>query len=254
MTADRQELMPRDLQGKVDADHLGDAFCPGACRLFPGDGVHWIARGLWREMTRESMKHTVRLGQIFTRLLWLEFFVAALLLALALLWHIWRPVGLWEALEWSFGSLLLGVVAALPPLFMIPLVEVRQSQRFAWVRAFRRTITTRLVPLVGAMPLGEVLTVSCLAGVSEEVFFRGVLQHEIGLLPASLVFGVLHALSVPYMLWATAVGCYLGWLAQVSGNLWLPITTHALVDIVGLGYIRFVVAPRATDVSSPLDA
>ncbi len=205
-------------------------------------------------MAREFMKRTARLGQVFTRLLWLEVFVASLLLALALLWQSWRSVGLWQALEWSFGSVLLSVVAALPPLLMIPLVEMRQSQRFAWVRAFRQTITTRLVPLVGTMPLSEVLAVSCLAGVSEEVFFRGVLQHEIGLVPASLVFGVLHALSVPYMLWATAVGCYLGWLTQVSGNLWLPITTHALVDIVGLGYIRFVIAPRATDVSPPLDA
>jgi membrane protease YdiL (CAAX protease family) len=200
------------------------------------------------------MKRTVRLGQVFTRLLWLEVFVAALLVMLTLLWHLWRPVGLWQALEWSFAPLLLGVVAAVPPLLMIPLLEVRQTQRLACVRTFRRTVTTRLVPLVGTMSVGEMLAVSWLAGVSEEVFFRGVLQHEIGLLPAALVFGILHALSLPYLLWATAVGCYLGWLAQVSGNLWLPITTHALVDIVGLGYIRFVAAPRATDVSLPLDA
>ena len=64
--------------------------------------------------------------------------------------------------------------------------------------------------------------------------------------PASLIFGLLHAVSLPYMVWATLMGAYLGWLLQFTQNLWVPIMTHTLIDLVGLWYIRLVAVPRHT--------
>jgi hypothetical protein len=108
-------------------------------------------------------------------------------------------------------------------------------------------VTTLLAGLLGHLRWWEMVALSCLAGLSEEVFFRGILQPEIGLALASLVFGLLHAISLPYVVWATLMGGYLGCLLQLTQHLWVPIITHTLVDLVGLWYIRLVAARRRTE-------
>ena len=179
------------------------------------------------------------------RLLKLELVVAAGLLAVATGWDSWRQLGLRAALTtWSLADVSLGIIAAVPPLLIIPLLELRVDRYVPVLRGLRQSIHLVLAPLVGHMRLAEVLAISALAGVSEEVFFRGVLQREVGVILASVIFGLFHALSLPYVLWAAAVGGYLGCLAQWHGSLSVPIVTHTTIDIAGLLYIRHVVAPR----------
>ncbi len=185
-----------------------------------------------------------RLQSHLSRPLELEFLAAVVLLSLALLWQAWRPFGLWQTLGWRAWVLPLGVVAALPPLLLILLLESARSRRWRWVRIFHDNLASVLAPLLGHLRWHEMLALSCLAGLSEEVFFRGVLQQAIGLVPSALIFGLLHTLSLPYLVWATLTGLYLGALMQATGNLWVPILTHTLIDLVGLGYLRGVVAPR----------
>jgi len=180
-----------------------------------------------------------------SRLLKLELVVAAGLLAVAMGWDAWRQLGLQASLTtWSLADVSLGLLAAMPPLLVIPLLEWRVDRYMPGLRGLRQSMHLVLAPLVGRMRLAEVLVISALAGVSEEVFFRGVLQREIGVLLASLIFGLFHAVGLPYALWATAVGSYLGFLAQWHGNLSAPIVAHTMIDIVGLLYIRHVVVPR----------
>lgn len=180
-----------------------------------------------------------------SRLLKLELVVAAGLLTVAMGWDAWRQLGLQASLTtWSLADVSLGMLAATPPLLVMPLLEWRVDRYMPGLRGLRQSIDLVLAPLVGRMRLAEVLVISALAGVSEEVFFRGVLQLEIGVLLASLIFGLFHAVSLPYALWATAVGSYLGCLAQWHGNLSVPIVAHMMIDIVGLLYIRHVVVPR----------
>jgi membrane protease YdiL (CAAX protease family) len=181
---------------------------------------------------------------ILTRPLLLELVAAAVLLGVAWLWQVWRPLGLWQALHWTYWVLPVGGLAALPPLLTIPLLESSLGRRWRWLGVFRDNVRSFLAPFLGHLRWSEMLALACLAGLSEEVFFRGVLQQEIGLLPASLAFGLLHTLSLPYMVWATLTGLYLGWLWHWTQNLWVPILTHTVVDFVGLGYIRLVVEPR----------
>jgi hypothetical protein len=180
-----------------------------------------------------------------SRLLKLELVVAAGLLAVAMGWNAWRQLDLQTSLTtWSLADVSLGILAAMPPLLVIPLLEWRVDRYMPGLRGLRQSIHLVLAPLVGRMRFAEVLAISALAGVSEEVFFRGVLQREIGVILASVVFGLFHAVSLPYVLWAAAVGGYLGCLAQWHGNLSAPIVAHTMIDIVGLLYIRHVVAPR----------
>jgi uncharacterized protein len=79
------------------------------------------------------------------------------------------------------------------------------------------------------------------------VLFRGVVQtllHQwtgsewTSLLLAGLLFGLLHAITRTYVVLATLVGVYLGWLWLATGNLLAPITAHAVYDFGALWYLR----------------
>ena len=180
-----------------------------------------------------------------SRLLKLELVVAAGLLAVAMGWDAWRQLGLRAALTtWSLAAVSLGMIAAVPPLLIILLLELHVDRYMPGLRGLRQSIHLVLAPLVGRMRFAEILALSALAGMSEEVFFRGVLQREAGVILTSVIFGLFHAVSLPYVLWAAAVGGYLGWLAQWHGDLSAPIVAHTMIDIAGLLYIRHVVAPR----------
>lgn len=187
-----------------------------------------------------------RLAQLISQPVSLELLMAAGLLTLSLAWEYWRQVGLWSALRWSFWCLPWGAFATVPPVLLILLLESSLGQRVRWLREFREQVVTILGAFLGYLGWADMVLLSCLAGLSEEIFFRGILQPEIGLTLTSLVFGVLHAISLPYLVWATLMGIYLGWLFQLTQNLWLPIMTHTFVDLVGLWYIRRIAAPRYT--------
>jgi uncharacterized protein len=87
--------------------------------------------------------------------------------------------------------------------------------------------------------------IAALAGVGEELLFRGFLQTKlidwtnapIGLVLASLLFGAAHALSKTYFLLATLIGLFFGWLAVHYHDLVAPIVAHTVYDFVALTYI-----------------
>lgn len=93
--------------------------------------------------------------------------------------------------------------------------------------------------------LPQFALIAILAGVGEELLFRGVLQPlfqrwttpVVGLLLASLIFGAAHALSQTYFLLATLIGVYFGWLLFHFHDLFAPIIAHSLYDFVALVYI-----------------
>ncbi len=98
----------------------------------------------------------------------------------------------------------------------------------------------------------ELAIIAILAGTSEELLFRGVLQTVairwttpiIGLVIASLVFGGLHAVSRLYFFLATVIGVYLGWLHLECHDLTVPIVAHALYDFVALMYLTKIESKR----------
>jgi membrane protease YdiL (CAAX protease family) len=209
------------------------------------DSVHCALISTLREVGKHPMRLTC-LATIVSRPLQLELLVAGFLLTVAGGWELWRHIGLWQALHWSFWCLPWSVLAALPPLLTILALESPLRRHVRWLREFREQVLPLLATFLGRLQWPEMVALSGLAGFSEEVFFRGILQPEIGLGPASLIFGLLHAVSLPYMVWATLMGGYLGWLLQLTQNLWVPIITHTLIDLVGLWYIRLVAVPRHT--------
>ncbi len=120
------------------------------------------------------------------------------------------------------------------------------------VTSVRELYRTLLRPLFARVDAGTIVGVSLAAGVGEELFFRGAVQGELGLLVASLAFGAAHVGSMRFVgfgVWAGLIGAFLGWLAQVSGGLLAPVVAHAVYDALALAYVRWTpdrVAPGAS--------
>ena len=102
-----------------------------------------------------------------SRLLKLELVVAAGLLAVAMGWDAWRQLDLQASLTtWSLADVSLGLLAAMPPLLVIPLLEWRVDRYMPGLQGLRQSIHLVLAPLVGRMRLAEVLAISALAAIS----------------------------------------------------------------------------------------
>ncbi|MEO7402767.1 MAG: CPBP family intramembrane glutamic endopeptidase, partial [Burkholderiales bacterium] len=97
--------------------------------------------------------------------------------------------------------------------------------------------------------------VAALAGIGEELLFRGVIQTKlgdwmtplIGLCLTSFLFGLAHALSKLYFAFAIIVGAFLGWLSLHYHDLVAPMVAHGLYDFVALVYLSKSALPRSLD-------
>jgi len=127
------------------------------------------------------------------------------------------------------------------------------GRRYAPIRPVYEFLEGAIFPLVRQASFGELLLGAAMAGFSEELFFRGLLQPEIGLPAASLVFGLLHGPSRdlwPLAVWAVGAGALLGFVYSASGNLLLPILVHAFYDALALVYVRYYWRPREVSKAS----
>ncbi len=94
-----------------------------------------------------------------------------------------------------------------------------------------REVVGEIAPrLVDGASRGSLLLVSVFSGVGEEVFFRGAVQQEFGIVVASIAFGLVHVGPDRRYLWWTAwavmAGFLFGGLYEVSGGLLAPILAH----------------------------
>jgi membrane protease YdiL (CAAX protease family) len=137
------------------------------------------------------------------------------------------------------NDFLLGALAALPMLLLFGVCLLWPVGPLARIRY----LTTQYIrPLFASFTYAELALVCLLAGFGEEMLFRGVLQgamseqwgDELGLATASALFGLCHAITPTYAVWAGLMGGYLGWLWMVSGNLLVPVVAHALYDFLAL--------------------
>lgn len=113
----------------------------------------------------------------------------------------------------------------------------------AWAiitRSFLTSVRMKYATLIGPLMPGVTaqVLVSVCAGVGEELFFRGALQHWLGIPWTAVVFVGLHGYLDPrdlrislYGIYLTAAMIGLGWLAREMGLL-APIIAHTLIDIV----------------------
>jgi membrane protease YdiL (CAAX protease family) len=115
--------------------------------------------------------------------------------------------------------------------FMVAL-SLYCSRNLVWAQQLEAEFAKFLVPL----KLWEIAAISVLSGIVEEIFFRGALQPALGLIPASLAFGLAH--FVPrhpfwnWSLYAAFDGFLLGCLFELTHHLWPVMIAHGLTNFV----------------------
>lgn len=90
------------------------------------------------------------------------------------------------------------------------------------------------------------ITLALLAGVGEELLFRGVIQGWpaavgfpwLGLLAGALLFGLAHCLSFAYFAVTTLMGLALGLVYMHSNSLLLVMVWHGVYDLIAIYVLR----------------
>jgi membrane protease YdiL (CAAX protease family) len=160
---------------------------------------------------------------------------------LVLAWGVGHWLGIQPLLHFEIGvtPVLLGLVATAPMV-----LGLRWILRTHWGPARRLVslVTDQLGPLLAGRSRLQLALLALLAGLAEEVLFRGVIQVGLAraisppwaLLATSVLFGLAHFASVAYAVLAAGVGAYLGALFLLQHNLLVPVMAHALYDFVAL--------------------
>jgi membrane protease YdiL (CAAX protease family) len=111
----------------------------------------------------------------------------------------------------------------------------------------KRFLIESLGPFLDDCRWYDLAWVAFLAGVSEELLFRAVLQqwlNQWGQIPSLLIsnflFGAAHSVTAIYPLMAGLLGIYLGVLYQFAGagNMLIPTITHGLYDFIAFLIVR----------------
>ena len=159
-----------------------------------------------------------------------------------------------ETIHWSLAAVVWGLAATLPMLVQLWLCVNIPWRPFTNIT---RSIDETLRPLLQHCSLIDLAAISLLAGFGEELLFRGFLQQLIGdwiggslgiwagLAVASVVFGLLHAITPTYAVVACLYGLLLGGLWIATGNLLAPIIAHAVYDFLALVYFIRIRPPLA---------
>jgi len=150
-------------------------------------------------------------------------------------------VGLDPWATWTVGSVPLAWagVGVVPPLAMLFWVL-----RSSWepVVQLRERLDPVIQSFFGSWSIWELGVLALVAGLSEEVLFRGVIQAGLegwlgpgaGLVIAAVLFGLMHPITRLYILLALGIGFWLGLVWMWSGSLVAPVLAHGLYDFVAL--------------------
>lgn len=142
-------------------------------------------------------------------------------------------------LSWSTDDFLLGLLATCPMLLLLAACFLSRSQGIVSIRLFLRDT---LGPFLHQCRFIDLLFLALLAGVCEEVLFRGFLYFWIrdwnpmlAVVICNVCFGMAHAITPLYALLAGFLGLYLTALVAVdsSPNLLIPMTAHTAYDLIG---------------------
>jgi hypothetical protein len=144
-----------------------------------------------------------------------------------------------EHLRLDAEGVVVGAAGALP---MLALLFWCLRSTWGPMRRLVALVEERLGPYLANASAGGIVLLALLAGVGEELLFRGVIQVWLvervslwlAVAAASLLFGVGHWLSASYAVLASLIGAYLGVLFLLSGNLLAPMVAHAAYDLVAL--------------------
>ena len=158
----------------------------------------------------------------------------------------------------SESAIAYGVIGTAPLFLMFLALEKMQGES---VVNIRKLLLNTLGPGLHRYHWTDLFVLASIAGVSEELLFRGVIQPWIesswgimaGLIGSNIVFGLVHAVTPLYAVLAAMVGIYLGLSLDYGGdrNLLIPIIIHGFYDF--LAFVALMRVYRASLTSAAKD-
>jgi membrane protease YdiL (CAAX protease family) len=149
----------------------------------------------------------------------------------------WASIDPLESLRIDVNAVFWGVIGSLL-LFGLFIV----SERMEATRHIREFLIEKMGGLLAGCSSLELLYLGFLAGITEEILFRGVLQPWLerdwgwagGLVFSNLIFALVHWITPTYALLAGLCGLFLGLMLDIGPerNLLAPILTHAIYDFL----------------------
>lgn len=142
------------------------------------------------------------------------------------------------------------------PLFIL-LFSLEQMQGDALIK-IKQLLLDTLGPSLHRYHWTDLFMLAAIAGLSEEILFRGVIQPWIesawgmaaGLIGSNIIFGLVHAVTPLYAVLAALVGIYLGLALDYGGerNLLTPVVIHSFYDFLAfIALMRSYRASQKTD-------
>lgn len=181
---------------------------------------------------------------------WACYFEASLILvALVIGWI--AGIDPFENLHFSENAFFYGLIGT-APLFIL-LMALSQLDISA-VQNIRKLLLDTLGGSLHRLQWPDLLVLSAIAGISEEILFRGVLQpwlesawgQTLGLLASNAIFGLVHAVTPLYAVLAGLIGVYLGLSLDYGEqrNLLTPIIIHGVYDFLAFMVIMHAYAAQ----------
>lgn len=172
---------------------------------------------------------------MFLRIVFFE--SSLLLVAWVLGWFLGVP--LFDIQRWNWKGLAIGLTSTLP---LISMFFWLLQSKWEPCQNIRRIMDAVIRPMFQGFSILQLLILSLVAGISEEILFRGVIQGgtqismgtPAAILLSAVLFGACHALTLFYFVLATFMGVYMSVVWLATGQLLAPIITHAVYDFLVL--------------------
>jgi membrane protease YdiL (CAAX protease family) len=158
---------------------------------------------------------------------------------------LWFGLEPWATFQFSMVRLGQGLVVALP---MLAVFVCCIRWTCGPLASIKKTVDELVRPIFQSSTIADLAMISTIAGLGEELLFRGFLQTFLeqyleswpALVLASVLFGLAHPLTATYVVLASAAGLYLGWVFLAWQNLFIVAMAHAVYDFAALLYITRV--------------
>jgi membrane protease YdiL (CAAX protease family) len=138
-------------------------------------------------------------------------------------------------------DLLISIAGSVPPLALFFFIVSKKAAQLSLLKGMRNIVLHDVRNIFSHSRLIDLIMISLAAGIAEELLFRGVLQSKFGIVPSSILFGLVHFISPLYMIITAVMGFYLGAFLYMYDNLTIPVMIHFFYDLGALVYLRFYV-------------
>ena len=177
----------------------------------------------------------------------------AALLLVATFWIQIAQIDLTHSFKLSRYGLIIGLISgsgtALSGFVIVWLGRLLKNPP-KWITSLSKIVFEEVGPLFAGLTLLDIFLLAATSGFCEEVFFRGVVQSQLGLVCTSVLFGFFHCPSprhFSYGLWALSAGLLFGWLRDYTGSLWVPIIAHSLSNFIAIASVRYIVKSSSSN-------